>query len=162
MLLFISLGATAQNPDGFDKMVKSKLRGTVQQVSPTQLFILLQKNPKATILDTRSTNEYNVSHLKNAKLIDYDNFSLDQVAGLDKNEKIFVYCSIGVRSENIGDKLKKAGFTKVYNLFGGIFNWANNGHEIVDSSGKKTTKVHGYNTIWGKWINTSKCQKVVD
>jgi len=32
-----------------------------------------------------------------------------------------VYCSLGIRSEVIAKKLKKAGYTNVFNLYGGIF-----------------------------------------
>ena len=40
---------------------------------------------------------------------------------------IIVYCSIGVRSEDIGEKLKELGYTKILNLYGGIFDWKNKG-----------------------------------
>ena len=46
----------------------------------------------------------------------------------------------------------KAGFTNVYNLNGSIFKWFNQGYKIVNSDGKRTDKIHGYNKKWSKWI----------
>jgi len=84
------------------------------------------------------------------------------VKDLDQSKPIYIYCSIGYRSEKIGEKLQKAGFKKVYNMYGGIFNWANSGYTLVDKNGKTTTKVHGYNNDWSQWLNGQKCKKIID
>ena len=66
---------------------------------------------------------------------------------------IVVYCSIGYRSEKIGKKIKNLGFSRVYNLYGGIFEWSNRAYPLIDNQKKKTIKVHGYNQDWGKWLS---------
>lgn len=104
-------------------------------------------------LDTREKKEYEVSHIKTAIQVGYDNFSMSSVSKLPKDAEIIVYCSIGARSQNIGLKLKKAGFKNVKNLYGGMFYWANSNYPMVDSSGASTTKIHGFSTDWGKWVN---------
>ncbi len=103
-------------------------------------------------LDTREKKEYNVSHIKTAIHTGYDNFSMSSVAKIPKNAEIIVYCSIGARSQTIGQKLIKAGYTNVKNMYGGMFHWANNGYPMVDNSGESTTKIHGYSKEWGKWV----------
>ena len=69
-----------------------------------------------------------------------------------KDSKIVVYCSLGVRSEDIAEQLKKAGYTNVFNLYGGIFEWKNKGNTIVDSQEEETEKVHTFNKNWSKWL----------
>jgi len=63
-----------------------------------------------------------------------------------------VYCSVGYRSERIGEKLLDKGFTNVYNLYGGIFDWINNDYPLVDIADQPIQKVHGYNEDWSKWV----------
>ena len=83
------------------------------------------------LLDVRSPEEYARGHIKHAVNINYfDADFMDQIMKLDKNEEIYLYCKGGIRSNNAANKLKKAGFTKVYDLKGGIVGWSNQGLEI--------------------------------
>jgi rhodanese-related sulfurtransferase len=106
------------------------------------------------LLDTREPKEYNVSHLKNAIYVGYDAFNMDSVNKQiqNKNDKIVVYCTIGIRSETIGIKLKKAGYPNVNNLFGGIFEWKNQNLQVYNISGNETENVHTYSQTWSKWL----------
>lgn len=104
-------------------------------------------------LDARARAEYDVSHVENAQFVGYDNFDLSTVDGIDKDAEIIVYCSIGYRSEKVAEKLEKAGFTHVKNLYGGLFDWVNQGKEVVDSTGQATQQIHGYNVLWGQWVS---------
>jgi len=63
-----------------------------------------------------------------------------------------VYCSVGVRSEIIAHRIIEKGYTNVYNLYGGIFEWKNNGFQVMDTLGNTTEKVHTYNKEWSKWL----------
>jgi len=112
------------------------------------------------ILDTREQEEYNTSHIANAKYVGYNHFDINLLSQVDKNKPIIVYCSVGYRSEKIGEKLQKAGFTEVYNLYGSIFEWANQGMELEDSTQQSTTKIHTYNKKWSKWVFNKKYQKI--
>ena len=113
-------------------------------------------------LDTREIGEFEVSHLKNAVWVGYDTFDPKIVKDSipDANTPIVVYCSIGVRSENIGEKLQKLGYTNIQNLYGGIFKWKNMGNPVFDSIGNETEKVHAFNKLWGKLL--TKGEKVYD
>ena len=110
------------------------------------------------LLDARELKEFNVSHIKNAIHVGYDHFNLKETtAKLDnKNAKIVVYCSVGIRSEDIAEKLQKAGYKNVHNLFGGIFEWKNKKKTVVDSDDKPTEKVHTFNKEWSKWLKKGK------
>jgi len=102
-------------------------------------------------LDARETAEYEVSHIKGAKHIGYDDFSKLNLEGISKTAELVVYCSVGYRSEKIAEKLQDLGYTNVSNLYGGIFAWKNEGYDVINALGP-TNKVHAYNEDWGKWL----------
>ncbi|MCT4581114.1 MAG: rhodanese-like domain-containing protein [Flavobacteriales bacterium] len=161
IIILTSTFLWAQNPQGFDAMCNGYIEGTVPLATPKQVHRMMN-NTAIIILDARETKEYNTSHIKGAIKVGYDHFNMASVQNLDHTLPVYVYCSIGYRSEKVGEQLQKAGFKKVYNVYGGIFNWANSGYTLVDENGKATTKVHGYNNDWSQWLNTEKCTKVID
>ncbi len=107
----------------------------------------------ALFLDARAYEEFKVSHIPAARWVGYEEFTLDTVRNIDKNQPIVIYCSVGVRSEQIGRKLLDAGFTDVQNLYGSLFEWVNQDYPIVDMKGRPTQKVHAYSRAWGVWLN---------
>lgn len=111
-----------------------------------------QQQGKATFIDSREQAEYQVSYIPGTLWVGYDDFSIASVAQLPKNQPIIVYCSVGYRSEKIAHKLQKAGFTNVSNLYGGIFEWVNQGHPVINAKGP-TTKVHAFSKFWGMWLD---------
>lgn len=109
-------------------------------------------NNDVYFLDTREKKEFKVSHIEGAKCVGYDNFDISSVSNIAKDAEIIVYCSIGARSQTVGEKLKAAGYTNVKNLYGGLFHWTNCGYPMVESGSQSTSKIHGYSKDWGKWI----------
>lgn len=142
--------ATVQGQKSIDQVLKRWNKESVPYVHVEEL----SKIGNSLFLDTREEEEYNVSHLKNALWVGYKSFSTDSVRVKvpDNNTPIIVYCSIGVRSENIGEKLVAMGYTDVKNLYGGIFEWKNNDRAVFDREGKETQKVHAFNRHWGKLL----------
>lgn len=128
-------------------------KGTVPYLTVDEL----KESKELYLLDTRKKEEYDVSHLKNAIWVGHKEFSIDtvMVTITEKNVPILVYCSVGVRSENIGEKLLKAGYTDVKNLYGGLFRWKNLGNPVYDSEGLKTEKVHAFSKNWGKLLTNA-------
>ncbi|SEC55211.1 Rhodanese-related sulfurtransferase [Tenacibaculum sp. MAR_2009_124] len=115
---------------------------------------LKKENTDIILLDAREPKEFKVSHIKNAECVGYDHFNLSKTISSLKNKdaKIIVYCSLGIRSEDVAEKLQKAGFSNVYNLYGGIFEWKNGGNKVVHKKNKPTEKVHTFNKDWSKWL----------
>lgn len=107
---------------------------------------------KAVFLDAREPEEYAVSHIQGALPVGYDHFDLASIQNLPKDTAIVVYCSVGYRSEKIAEKLIRAGFTRVSNLYGGIFEWVNEDHPVVNEQGP-TDRVHAFDRKWGVWLN---------
>ncbi|MBW1295443.1 rhodanese-like domain-containing protein [Aquimarina litoralis] len=119
---------------------------TVKELEPIKNDIIL--------FDARELVEYQTSHLKGALHVGYDHFDVNKIVeqNIPKESKIVVYCSLGIRSEDISEKLKEIGYTNVYNLYGGIFEWKNEDNEVVDTNDKETNKVHAFSKEWGKWL----------
>lgn len=103
------------------------------------------------VLDAREKVEYQVSHLQNALWVGHDTFNLKAVEKLDKAKPILIYCTVGARSEKIGKILQKEGFSRVYNLYGGIVHWVNEGRPVF-ANGKPTLQIHTYSKPWSIWL----------
>ncbi|NAS12796.1 rhodanese-like domain-containing protein [Flavobacteriaceae bacterium R33] len=114
----------------------------------------LAKIDEPVLLDTRSKEEFRVSRLKNAIWVGYEDFKAGRVSRKikDKKKELIVYCSVGVRSEVIGDTLKVLGYENVRNLYGGIFEWKNKELPVYDRKGMQTEKVHAFDEYWGKLL----------
>jgi len=110
------------------------------------------------LLDTREKEEFDVSHIPNALYFGYRDLDYSVLKNIENNTTVVVYCSIGYRSEKIGEKLKRMGFTNVFNLYGSIFEWANQAHPLEDVKGLPTQKIHGYNKKWSKWITNKNAE----
>jgi rhodanese-related sulfurtransferase len=162
--LILTASCNAQEPANrahcvnpkFDKKVAGMLNFTVPTINPEGV----KKLSEVLILDAREKNEYEVSHLPNAVFVGYNNFEKNVLKNIPSDKPIVVYCSIGYRSEKIGEKLQKMGFKNVYNLYGSIFEWVNQDNQVVDNQGVITKKVHTYNRNWSKWVDDGKAEKV--
>ena len=108
----------------------------------------------AVVLDAREIEEFEVSHIKDAIHVGYNNFNVEHLKTQipETSNLLVVYCSVGIRSETIAEKLKKAGYTNVYNLYGGIFEWKNNDFPVFNLENKETENVHAYSKAWSKWL----------
>lgn len=105
------------------------------------------------LLDTRELEEFNVSHIKNARHVGYFWFDMRKVYDIPFNAKIVLYCSVGVRSEKIARKLLDAGYKNVFNLYGSLFEWVNQGNPVYTNNGVQTSEIHTYNEEWARWVN---------
>ncbi|MDX5436227.1 MAG: rhodanese-like domain-containing protein [Pontibacter sp.] len=156
------LKACGQTSDkAYYMMLDGLYEHSVPLIKPQVLYLQLSKakKPAFILLDARSEREYQVSHLPNARYVGYEEFSLAQLQSMPKDARLVVYCSVGYRSEKIGEKLKAAGFTNVYNLYGGIFEWVNRGYTVQNAKGP-TQKVHVFSKSWGVWL--TKGEKVYE
>lgn len=148
LLLFftVSTKLTAQS-FAYKTLLSTLYDSSFPVIKPDQLTDLSQYQ----VLDTREKVEFDVSHLKGATWIGYDTFSLQNVDKIDKNKPVLVYCTVGARSQTIGKKLTEAGFTQVFNLYGGLIEWANEEKPIFHGQAQ-TDKVHTYSKSWGVWL----------
>lgn len=151
-ILLLSQFSWAQ--DDLGKILERYNSNSVSYILVTELNELQKSGEAIVILDAREPNEFSTSHLKGARYIGYNDFNAERLARLDLNKEtpIVVYCTIGVRSENIGEKLLELGFKQVYNLWGGIVSWKNTDFNVYNNSGTVTDSVHVYGKSWDKWL----------
>jgi len=133
----------------FSVMLANLLSHSVNEVGANDVNV----DSTVVLLDARERPEYNVSHLKNAVWVGYNDFDMNRVKHIPKSKRIIVYCSVGFRSEKITEKLNKAGYVNVSNMVGGTFEWKNQNNKVVDNSEAETQKVHAYSKTWGVWLN---------
>jgi len=145
---FLQISLLGCSQSTFDQKLESLLKESV----PFAKVDSLPEN--AVYLDARELEEYEVSHIPGATFIGYKDFNTSALKEISKSDKVIVYCSVGYRSERIGEKLLKLGFTEVYNLYGGIFQWKNSGKIVVTPKGEETEKVHTYNKKWSQWLTS--------
>jgi len=131
----------AQNEDGVTVSLSSKLiaqavttivvsaagetstnQAGYKKISPKEAKALIDAG-NVVILDVRTPDEYNESHIKGAVLLPNTEISEQAPTILpDKNAKILVYCRSGNRSASASKELITMGYADVLD-FGGINDW---------------------------------------
>ena len=108
------------------------MKSSVINISP-QEFVELSTSP--LLIDVRSQWEYSISHAPNAVNISLPRILMGSNSWLriwvlpqwfqelSKDEPIALICLTAHRSPLAAQKLEKAGFTKVYNIKGGMMAW---------------------------------------
>lgn len=84
------------------------------------------------LIDIRKNFEFEIGNFKNSlnpNVKIFRNFPDFFNKIKDKNSKIALYCTGGIRCEKMSNYLKKRGFTKIYQLKGGILNYLNSVEE---------------------------------
>ena len=114
---------------------------------------LASNAPPPVLLDVRTADEFAVSHLAGARRVEPGTDELPEaVAALPRDTPIVAYCSVGMRSAGLVQRLRAEGFTNVRNLDGSIFRWANEGRMVVRGN-SVVRAVHPYNRTWGQLLD---------
>ena len=125
----------------------------VQWITTAQLadWLANKQRQPPVLLDVRTEEEWNVSHLPGARRVDPNAAVEEVVSGMPKETPIVTYCAVGYRSGALATKLREAGFTNVWNLEGSIFQWANERRPLVREDQPVDT-VHPYSSLWGRLL----------
>ena len=95
----------------------------IENIGPQEFQRLVNKED-GIIIDVRTPDEFYAGHIKDATNIDfYSDEFINNLEIVSKDFPIYVYCRSGGRSSLAAVKMEKLGFTKVYNLLGGIGEW---------------------------------------
>jgi len=96
----------------------------VELISPKDLNAKLGD---IQLIDVRTPEEYTGGYIEGAININFfDSDFNDQMAKLNKDKELYIYCRSGNRSGKAAKRLKDQGFTKIYDLQGGVLNWNKN------------------------------------
>jgi rhodanese-related sulfurtransferase len=137
-------------------LLKRSLRGrfggenwiTTQQLAD---WLADKKRPAPVLLDVRTPAEWKVSHLPGARQVDPQADASAAAGKVAKDAPIVTYCAVGYRSGALAQRLRAAGYTRVQNLEGSIFEWANE-HRPLARDGERVTRVHPYSALWGRLL----------
>lgn len=78
-----------------------------------------------TVLDVRTPMEFAQGHIDRAVNIDFQGNNFEkEVLDLDKDAPIAIYCRSGNRSSQAVKVMEKLGFTNLYDMDGGVIDWA--------------------------------------
>lgn len=101
-------------------------------VTVEELQEKLQGNLPVLLIDVREPFEYQICHVPEAQLVPLGVLPA-HIDKWNKEEEIFLLCRSGGRSGSAVQLLQQAGFSKVFNVEGGILAWA----ERIDPMMKK-------------------------
>jgi len=116
-------------------------------LSPLEFHNALDE-PGVIIVDMRNNYESEVGHFENAILPDVGTFReelpmVEEILKEEKDKKILLYCTGGIRCEKASAYLKHKGFEKVHQLRGGIISYA----KTIEEQGLKS-KFKGKNFVF--------------
>jgi rhodanese-related sulfurtransferase len=109
---------------------KEEPQSEIKMVSPEEMLSLLELED-IQLVDVRTADEYKAGHIAFSQNIDIASPTFDEdIVKLDKSKPVVVYCKSGGRSARCSEKLKDAGFVKIYDLEGGFEKWKFKGLEF--------------------------------
>ena len=98
-------------------------KATINVVSAEEMQTLIEMD-NVQLLDVRTSEEYTTGYIAEAQNIDFFSPTFEQdIKALDKDKPVLLYCQAGGRSAKCAEKMKALGFTKIYDLDGGISKW---------------------------------------
>lgn len=94
-----------------------------QEVSPVQATLMMNRE-EALLIDVRDDSEWQAGHVPGARHIKLAQLEqhLPELEKL-KERPLIICCAAGMRSATGCARLRKAGFSKVYSLAGGLDAW---------------------------------------
>src|SRR5690606_37163391 len=95
------------------------LRGEVRTLTGEELQKKLATAHSLQLLDVRTPDEFREGHLPHARLLPLDELR-HHLPELDQHQEKVVYCRVGLRGYLAARILLQHGFTRVYNLTGGV------------------------------------------
>jgi rhodanese-related sulfurtransferase len=122
-LIAFSCGSTKDVEETSIESVENPISIISRDVTAEEFKTLIDKKV-GVILDVRTKGEIAAGKIENAIQLDYysDTFK-DDVAKLDRDKPVYVYCRSGGRSGGAKKIMTSMGFKVVYNLKGGYSNW---------------------------------------
>lgn len=130
----------------------------VSHLSTSTLVDMFGHKEDVLLLDVREADEYAVSHITGAQRVDpgvWSSTFLKQFGDKVRGMTVVFYCSVGVRSSRLADRvqaaLKKEGAKHIFNLDGGVFAWHNEKRPLKNAKGT-TEFVHPFDNMWGKLV----------
>ena len=102
-----------------------------RDLSADAVAAMLKSDTSAMLVDVRTPEEYAEGHLRNSTLMDYYRADIhDRLRSLPKDRSVVLYCRSGRRSADAKHYLDSLGYTRVFNMLGGIVAWQEHNHPV--------------------------------
>lgn len=111
---------TNENGEGFD-IKNPNAPKAVQEMSPAELDALRKSDQPHRLFDVREQSEWDEGHIDGAEF--FGDLPANAIESLDKATPIVFQCRSGRRSLQMANRFRLRGFSKLYNLSGGILAW---------------------------------------
>ena len=102
-----------------------------RNLSPKEASSLVDQREDLYLLDVRTLGEYQQVRINGAQLIPIGQL-VKRLAEVPKNRPVLVYCAVGSRSAQVVNYLARKGYPELYNLYGGIYSWAQKGYPVLN------------------------------
>lgn len=111
--------------NGQDKKVQTTATTSIFEKLDGQSFYQdITTKEDIQLVDVRTPGEFNQGHIAGALNYTINGKEFDeQIASLDPNKPVYVYCAVGGRSSRAANYLQSKGFTAIYDLKGGMGAW---------------------------------------
>ena len=121
--LLINSPSAEESADAVTPESQTENQPTYQKITPEDAKTIMDKDDPYILLDVRSAEEYEETHIPTATLLPHDEIATRAETDLpDKSTPILVYCYSGGRSAIAAETLTSLGYSTVYDL-GGILDW---------------------------------------
>ncbi|MCB9326406.1 MAG: DUF1573 domain-containing protein [Lewinellaceae bacterium] len=108
------------------------------EIYPGDVVKKIQNNEDVILLDVRTLEEYQETHLENSLLLPVQELSqqaLNKIGlGEDmKDKEIIIYCRSGNRSKTAYDIMDSLGYTNIKSVSGGMVHWEEDNYPFTES-----------------------------
>jgi len=98
--------------------------GRVEYINPDELRAMMSHGG-VVIVDLRDVKKFNDGHIQGAISAQFhEKTFLRDIAGIDKNREVVIYCGEGIKSDKAAEAMKDNGFRRIFILEGGYSRWA--------------------------------------
>jgi adenylyltransferase/sulfurtransferase len=108
---------------GLKAGAKSDKAEGVAEITPRELKAKLDRGDDFDLIDVREPHEWDIARLPSARLVPLGTVP-EAAMSLSPDRDLVIYCRSGVRSAKAVQQLQAAGFTRLWNLAGGIRRWS--------------------------------------
>ncbi len=103
------------------------------KLTPDAFEAMLKSDSTVQLVDVRTPGELQSGYIAGAQNLNIQEADFSKkISQLDKNRPVMVYCAVGGRSAKAASQFSSLGFTKVYDLKGGITAWKSAGKAVVN------------------------------
>lgn len=125
LVVFVTPGCNNATHHQPNVSLNTKEQKAIVQNINQQEFQKKMQEKDVVVIDVRTPEEIDDGYIKGTTLFaDINSNDFEQkINALDKSKTYLIYCRSGRRSSIAGNIMVGKGFSKVYNLTGGISNW---------------------------------------